>query len=999
MIKKSTKVPSGMKAFYSLIILFLAISLQSTRLNAQIIPADSAALVTIYNNAAGMNWGSNWTDPAVHPSLWDGVTVENGRVVELNMNSITNNGLVGTISAGLHELTALRFLEIRELENLDDIIDFENLPNLTNIKISACPDLELMNFLGLIDLVECDIRSMPLFHPLNLENSTELEILTIYESNLETLFNLDQLAKLVTLNVEFNSLTSIPNLANNLLLTNLDIGDNPLVSMPELSQLVNLETITFQNLGLEELPDLNFFPNLTSLIASRNQLTEFPDLSNNVLLEDLNLSNNLLTSTPSLIAFSELVTLTIINNQLTEIGDLTDLDNLRFIRIGRNNLKSLPGLLTLDNLENLTIDQNEFDVLPDLSTITTLRSLNVSFNNLTELPSILNGSDNFSMFIQGNNIPFRELERIDDFGLTNLNLNYNPQTPPLEVLTDGLPIYGDSFSITVPLDGDASLYTWLKDGEAIPGLTDLEDPTLQLDSVNLLDKGYYSCEVSNSTYTGYTYMSDSLFIQVLGEDSLGGLYIYDQLMIQYDTAATQAFRDSLRQEHDASVLDQCQCGQNIELWQFDSLAFKPITLLIDGEFVTLTDPDEIKKRTKRRTRVNEADFNYPMNLSALNFKQRSRIDRDKIMLAPPSPPAPPADLVTLALIDTGLDSLHNLEDYYWVNNEINDADNCLDGDINGYNFVDKTSNFIEQDNGHGTHLAGIITENLLPQTDFDIMTAKTFGDDGYGELFDAICAIYYGIEGQADIYNLSWGYYGAPVTLLETALSKTDALVVSSAGNGIAGIGVDISQDSLMHFPGSFDLDNMITVAAWDEEKDAIAPFSNYSDSLVHIAALGVDIRPALNYDVKSGTSQAAAAVSAAALCLKLDNPTWGYAELKEELLKEVNTRFSLEDKTTAGGFLGSCVDGMIVSTEETTQESDTPIAIHPNPFDALVQVVSTKEIKDYALYDMHGNMALQGKSINSTHISIDTKNLVSGMYILSILIDGKWELEKLVKQ
>jgi len=326
-----------------------------------------------------------------------------------------------------------------------------------------------------------------------------------------------------------------------------------------------------------------------------------------------------------------------------------------------------------------------------------------------------------------------------------------------------------------------------------------------------------------------------------------------------------------------------------------------------------------------------------------------------------SPPSPPNldNIPTLILIDTGIDSIHNLESTFWTNDEEDDLENCQIGDIHGYNFISKNGDIYEKENGHGTHLTGIITEELGIHDGYDIINARVFGDDGYGELFKAVCAIYYGIENEADVYNLSWGYYGAPVTILENALKRTEGIIISSAGNGIDGIGVDITQEENYHFPASFKLENMISVAALDAYDRTLAPFSNFGDSLVQIAAYGVDIAPSDDYSIKSGTSQAAAAVSAAALCLKMDNPDWSVEEIKQEILNNVNHSNSLDGKVSSSGYLGNCLNGKITHTNNHQHRSSE-------------KFLQTRRIV--------------------------TQDLIAGIYFIEVQVENQYLTKKLVK-
>src|SRR5512138_2008526 len=97
-----------MKKIYFLLSV-LAIWSCSHRLNAQVLPADSLALVDFYNSVGGPNWTDqgNWLTGPV--STWSGVTVTDGRVTGLE---IVSNNMSGTIPATIGQLTELTRLRL-----------------------------------------------------------------------------------------------------------------------------------------------------------------------------------------------------------------------------------------------------------------------------------------------------------------------------------------------------------------------------------------------------------------------------------------------------------------------------------------------------------------------------------------------------------------------------------------------------------------------------------------------------------------------------------------------------------------------------------------------------------------------------------------------------------------------------------------------------------------------------------------------------------------------
>lgn len=204
-----------------------------------------------------------------------------------------------------------------------------------------------------------------------------------------------------------------------------------------------------------------------------------------------------------------------------------------------------------------------------------------------------------------------------------------------------------------------------------------------------------------------------------------------------------------------------------------------------------------------------------------------------------------ADAATIvAVVDTGSNVHHpDLAARIWTNpgeipgNGVDDDGNGYVDDIHGWDFTD-WDNDPQDASGHGTHVAGIIAaqnDNGLGVAGtgrhVSIMPLRFMSAFDTGTVSDAIRAIEYATANGARIINCSWGSSGYSAALY-SVIASSDALFVCAAGNS----GTD--NDTYGFYPASYQLGNIISVAAADQ-RDDLTWFSNYGANRVHIAAPG----------------------------------------------------------------------------------------------------------------------------------------------------------------
>lgn len=278
-----------------------------------------------------------------------------------------------------------------------------------------------------------------------------------------------------------------------------------------------------------------------------------------------------------------------------------------------------------------------------------------------------------------------------------------------------------------------------------------------------------------------------------------------------------------------------------------------------------------------------------------------------------------ASNIIVATVDSGARYTHqDLAANLWVNageipgNNRDDDHNGVKDDIYGINAIGILPGGDPWDDyGHGTAVAGVIgavgnngvgVSGVAWQV--RIMACKFLDSLGDGSYSDAVECLNYAKDNGARIINASFIDTASNAVLYAAmqACRNAGIIIVAAAGNDT------INNDVTPYYPASFNLDNIVAVAA-STRSDTLAWFSNYGATNVDLAAPGQDIYLLSNgsdssYLWNSGTSFAAPYVVGALALALARFPTNTYRQHIDRLLAATDPLPALKGKCVTGGRL-----------------------------------------------------------------------------------------------
>lgn len=313
--------------------------------------------------------------------------------------------------------------------------------------------------------------------------------------------------------------------------------------------------------------------------------------------------------------------------------------------------------------------------------------------------------------------------------------------------------------------------------------------------------------------------------------------------------------------------------------------------------------------------------------------------------------------VTIGIIDTGIDYRHpDLGGGIGAGKKV----------IGGFDFVNNDSDPFD-DNGHGTHVAGIAAANgpnlkgVAP--DAQLYALKALGADGSG--FDSwiLAAIEKSVDPDGnpatndalDVVNMSLGRFpdaNEPISQAVNEAVARGVVFVTAAGN--SGMAQTIDTPGIA--------EKAITVAASDNN-DAITFFSSRGPTRTFglkpdICAPGLDVNATLPgglFGRKSGTSMAAPHVAGAAALILEKNPTWGPAIVKSALMQHTKS-IGLNYIERGTGRLD-----VVEALNATSTFEPASIGVNPIRADSLTRKIFQVKIYNHATVERTYNLSVGG--------------------------------------
>lgn len=265
----------------------------------------------------------------------------------------------------------------------------------------------------------------------------------------------------------------------------------------------------------------------------------------------------------------------------------------------------------------------------------------------------------------------------------------------------------------------------------------------------------------------------------------------------------------------------------------------------------------------------------------------------------------------VAVVDTGVDIFHpDLKGRFWQNKKTcpelpESNEEKIEKACHGYNAFKRDRNVIDDD-GHGTHVAGIIAANknefgvrgaahqnvlIMPVKVLDpMLEGYVYTENNRRKLITDVIAdgIIFAVKNEADVVNLSLGF----PSLVETQrmrdaiayAKRNNVAIVAAAGNNNKEIPIYPCTYEDVICVGSYGVDGLYSeFSNYGGKVDILAP-GDQIVSTYPATDIESDILRIKGYESLKGTSQAAPFISAILANMRLLDPRIGVDAMKAKL-------------------------------------------------------------------------------------------------------------------
>ncbi|MBK5472542.1 MULTISPECIES: leucine-rich repeat domain-containing protein [Bacillus] len=225
--------------------------------------------------------------------------------------------------------------------------------------------------------------------PITKEDLLQIKTLSIYSGEgINEIAGLEYMTNLEKLTLRESNVTDISVISGLRHLKYLDLSSNPIESIQPVSKLENLDMLFLRDNKITDLTPLSQMKKIKILDLIGNNIKDLTPLFTVLSLEEVYLANNQISNLLGIEKLKNVNLLWIGNNKISDVEPISKMSNLIELEIADSEIKDISSLSKLVKIQVLNLEENYISDISPLSNLTNLHEINLGANEISDIKSV-----------------------------------------------------------------------------------------------------------------------------------------------------------------------------------------------------------------------------------------------------------------------------------------------------------------------------------------------------------------------------------------------------------------------------------------------------------------------------------------------------------------------------------------------------------------------------------------------------------------------------------
>ncbi|AOY14141.1 internalin [Bacillus sp. ABP14] len=263
--------------------------------------------------------------------------------------------------------------------------------------------------------------------PITKEDLLKIKILSIYSGEgINEITGLEHMTNLEKLTLQESNVKDISAISKLRGLKYVDLSSNPIENIHPIGQLENINMLFLRDNKISDLTPLGKMKKIKTLDLIGNNIKDIQPLFTLSTMKQLYLANNQISNLTGIDQLNNVELLWIGNNKINNVESISKMSNLLELEIADSEINDISPLSKLEKLQVLNLEENYISDISPLSTLTNLNEINLGANEISDVRPVEELGKRISIDIQRQKIFLNEASVDEEIKIPIYNLKGEP---------------------------------------------------------------------------------------------------------------------------------------------------------------------------------------------------------------------------------------------------------------------------------------------------------------------------------------------------------------------------------------------------------------------------------------------------------------------------------------------------------------------------------------------------------------------------------------------